>query len=104
VVVKIAGFHVLLLADQPDNYIDDNGQDNAQQDESNCREIKSKVIFLDSNVARKLAEEREVLPENKQQPEDNNYSSGNKEYFAQSFHVTLILIKKKKRCKKAPPL
>ena len=71
-----------LLSEQPE----ENGQDRAEQQTSNDREIKTKVAFAVMNVSRQPAEPAAAKPRPDQQSYSGRHQAEDKEDFARFIH------------------
>jgi hypothetical protein len=73
-VIEVVDIHrKRLFIDKTENYVDYHGQDDADDDAGNDREIKRAAILLDCDVARQLAQKRNMRGEGKDQSQDNDY-------------------------------
>jgi hypothetical protein len=70
-----------------DDHVDDDSENDADDKESNYGEVKRKVVVLDEDIPRQLAKEGYVLCEDEKQPDHDDNTAEDEEYFTQACHI-----------------
>jgi hypothetical protein len=69
------------------DHVNNDGEHDADDEEGNYGKIKGEIVLLDKYISRQLAEEGDMLSEDEKQPDHDDNTAEDEEYFTQACHI-----------------